>query len=357
MKEFPTSSCRRSASTLPTSAPVGASRKVARSPCTIWWLRSETFRCSSRLMPKTCALSFLNELRTRTLPRRTADVPETFENSFSALMTALGSSTPSMYFTPSRWETRKSDPPPALMLRSVSCIWSWMRRAPSVPRMVLMKKSSKPLVVAWVTMNRPTPSTVQDRLISMARFFAVRNRKAMRRLGDMGRDAAGRARRLFDQLRAHPVAVAELVQLLDNHLVAGREALGDFRDVHADIAHLHLAELHPAIHHGVDIVAEKGPAGDQRLGRPLADDDVHFTRQPRHQDFRRAFDIQQHAIALGLGLGGGENLHDLGLIGVVLAAEKAHRGLLPELDVGKVLLADLGLDGAAGGNEGRDGGI
>ncbi len=48
-----------------------------------------------------------------------------------------------------------------------------------------MKKFSKPLVVACVTMNRPTPSTVHDRLISMARFFAVRKRKAMRRFGDM----------------------------------------------------------------------------------------------------------------------------------------------------------------------------
>ena len=56
--------------------------------------------------------------------------------------------------------------------------------APLVPRMVLMKNCSKPLVVAWVTTNKPTPSTMQDRLMSIARFLAVRKRDAMRRLGD-----------------------------------------------------------------------------------------------------------------------------------------------------------------------------
>ena len=98
-----------------------------------------------------------------------------------------------MYFTPSRWLMMKSEPGCANMLRSVSCILSSIRIAPSVPRMVLMKKSSKPLVVAWVTMNRPTPSTVQERLITMARFFAVRKRKAMRRFGDMKKRGSGSA--------------------------------------------------------------------------------------------------------------------------------------------------------------------
>lgn len=62
------------------------------------------------------------------------------------------------------------------MLRIVSWIRSSMRIAPSVPRIVRMKNCSNPLVVACVTTNSPTPRMVQDRLISIARFFAVRKR-------------------------------------------------------------------------------------------------------------------------------------------------------------------------------------
>ena len=48
-----------------------------------------------------------------------------------------------------------------------------------------MKNSWKPLVAAWVTMKRPTPRMMHDRLISMARFFAVRKRSAMRKFWDI----------------------------------------------------------------------------------------------------------------------------------------------------------------------------
>jgi hypothetical protein len=60
-----------------------------------------------------------------------------------------------------------------------------MRIAPSVPRIVLMKNSWKPLVAAWVTMKRPTPRMMHERLITMARFFAVRKRNAMRKFWDI----------------------------------------------------------------------------------------------------------------------------------------------------------------------------
>ncbi len=122
-------------------------------------------------------------------PCSTSDTPATFSNRRRALTSSLGSSMPSMYFLPSpRMEMWKLDPlprPPASMERMVSWIRSSMRMAPLVPRMVLMKNCSKPLVVAWVTTNRPTPSTMQDRLMSIARFLAVRKREAMRRLGDI----------------------------------------------------------------------------------------------------------------------------------------------------------------------------
>ncbi len=64
-------------------------------------------------------------------------------------------------------------------------ILSWIMIAPFVPRIVLMKNSWNPLVAACVTMNRPTPRTMHDRLISMARFFAVRKRSAMRKFWDI----------------------------------------------------------------------------------------------------------------------------------------------------------------------------
>ena len=83
--------------------------------------------------------------------------------------------------------------PTAAMLRIVSWILSSIRMAPWMPSSVLVKNSSKPLVVACVTMKRPTPRIVHDKLMNMARFFAVRKRKAMRRFGDI---TTGRTRPL-----------------------------------------------------------------------------------------------------------------------------------------------------------------
>jgi len=54
------------------------------------------------------------------------------------------------------WKFRTESTPPAAMERMVAWISSSMRMAPLAPRMVLMKKPSKPLVVACVTTNSPT---------------------------------------------------------------------------------------------------------------------------------------------------------------------------------------------------------
>jgi len=67
----------------------------------------------------------------------------------------------------------------------VFCTLSSIMMAPLVPRIVLMKNSWKPLVAACVTMNSPTPRMMHDRLISIARFFAVRKRSAMRKFWDI----------------------------------------------------------------------------------------------------------------------------------------------------------------------------
>src|SRR5258708_22917743 len=92
--------------------------------------------------------------------------------------------------------------------------------APSVPRIVLIKNSSKPLVVACVRMKRPTPSTVHERLISMARFFAVRKRTAMWRLGDIKVSRAKFAREryeLLDRFRLHTIPALEAIEILGHH--------------------------------------------------------------------------------------------------------------------------------------------
>src|SRR5436190_10615848 len=119
------------------------------------------------------------------------------------------------------------------MLRMVSWILSSTRIAPSAARMVLMKKFSKPPVVACVTINKPTPSTVHERLMSIARFFAVRKRQAMSKLGDMTARIQQEVRTggLFDQLGTHTIAVPELVQVLHDDLFPGCEALGNFNNV------------------------------------------------------------------------------------------------------------------------------
>src|SRR5437868_12682902 len=108
------------------------------------------------------------------------------------------------------------------MVRMVSCMRSSTRIATLVPRIVRMKKSSNPLVVAWVTMNRPMPSTMQDRLISIDRLLAVRKRNAMRRLGDMLEGNAGAAALLAglgpgSDFRAHAVARLVVVEFVGHH--------------------------------------------------------------------------------------------------------------------------------------------
>src|SRR5258708_4962953 len=101
-----------------------------------------------------------------------------------------------------------------------------------------MKNSSKPLVVACVRMKRPTPSTVHERLISMARFFAVRKRTAMWRFGDIKVSRAKFAlerNELFGRFRLHAIPVVEAIEILDNHLLAGGDALSDLGEIEAHV--------------------------------------------------------------------------------------------------------------------------
>src|SRR5476651_161810 len=121
------------------------------------------------------------------------------------------------------------------MLRSVSCTLSSMRIAPSLPISVRLNKFSNPLVVAWVTIKSPTPSTVQDRLISMARFFAVKKRRAMRRLGDI-REAMLAASL---QLGANILALAKIAGIFDNDLLVERETPRHLDGGKADEAECH----------------------------------------------------------------------------------------------------------------------
>ena len=69
------------------------------------------------------------------------------------------------------------------MLRSVSWNRSSIRIAPLVPRIVRIKNSSNPLVCAWVTIKKPTPTTMPVRLIAIDRFRATRNLTAILRFG------------------------------------------------------------------------------------------------------------------------------------------------------------------------------
>src|SRR5437868_616795 len=100
-----------------------------------------------------------------------------------------------------------------------------MRIAPFVPRMVLMKNCSNPLVVACVTMKSPTPRTMHERLMIIDRFFAVRKRNAMAKFGDIpgtkiegGGPQLGFRRSLNHDLDA--IALSERVELIDDHEVA-----------------------------------------------------------------------------------------------------------------------------------------
>src|ERR1039457_735189 len=114
------------------------------------------------------------------------------------------------------------------MLRMVAWSLSWMRIAPLVPRIVLMKKPWKPLVGAWVTMKSPMPSTMHDRLITMARFFAVRNRSAIRKFGDIRAAIASCPRRPTEAPRRGYGSRPGIGRGPHDHLLAGLEPLGDF---------------------------------------------------------------------------------------------------------------------------------
>src|SRR3984957_20334065 len=121
--------------------------------------------------------------------------------------------------------------------------------APLVPRIVLMKNSWNPLVAACVTMKSPTPSTMQDRLISMARFFAVRNRSAMRKFWDIRVALLLRGEGVgWYFLGADTVAHPEAVEVVHDDEVAGLEAVDDLRPGEPDEAPLHAAHLHLAPH-------------------------------------------------------------------------------------------------------------
>ena len=128
--------------------------------------RTDTRRNSARLTPKTCTSCWRKFESSVAVPLMTSAAPETSPYFKIAALSSPGYCTPSMYFF-------EADPP-----------WnrSATRSAPSEPRIVLMKNRSKPVVLAWVRTKNPTPKVMPASVISMACFFASRNRTAMRKV-------------------------------------------------------------------------------------------------------------------------------------------------------------------------------
>ena len=126
-----------------------------------------------------------------------------------------------------------------------------------------MKNSWKPLVAACVTMKSPTPRMMHDRLITMARFFAVRKRSAMRKFWDIrapyfffAKASEGSSSVLtlspsWKLSRSSTITCSPVLQALE-HLGA--------REPH--VALLDVPELHPAVLNDVDVLVEhRPPAG------------------------------------------------------------------------------------------------
>ena len=239
-----------------------------------------------------------------------------------------------------------------------------MRSAPSVPRIVLMKNPWNPLVVAWVMTNMPTPSTMQSRLISMERFFAVRNRSAMRKLGDMnGSGQSGRRGRYLlhgirgDLPRPHPLAGMKFLQAVDDDLLARLQALGDFGAGGPFEALFHLPLLDHPVPDDIDAVThvrKNRPARHDGLGGVPVHDDDNFSIDPRRNRMTRVhFDVEIDHVALGFRIGGRQNLGHLALEEPGTVGDEGDLRLLPLPDLREILLADFALHQLVGRDQGR----
>ena len=67
---------------------------------------------------------------------------------------------------------------------------------------------------------------VHERLMTMARFFAVRKRNAIRKFGDMG-EASEEGLALRQHFDAHAVTIPITLRLIDDHVLAFRDAFQD----------------------------------------------------------------------------------------------------------------------------------
>jgi hypothetical protein len=84
-------------------------------------------------------------------------------------------------------------------------------------------------------------------------------------------------------LDADAVAVMEAVQVLDDDLLAGLEALEDLGPGEPDVALLDRPELHGAVLHDIDVLVEERPPRDDGLGRTAPHLDRHLPGDSRDQ--------------------------------------------------------------------------